>query len=140
MVIITPFIVAIGAYLATPINITVVPNWRVIVLDEAGNPLSGVSVEQRWQYYALESSPHLEKKITDKVGMVNFPKRILVARRSSIVNGYISNFLTFSVHGSTGKSSNLHVFLDKCRFGEAHYSTEKKLPEVIQIKRFPWCK
>ena len=40
--------VLIAAVMLLPMEITVVPAWEVKVVDESGNALSGVKVEEYW--------------------------------------------------------------------------------------------
>ncbi len=43
-----------------PFKTTVVPEWRVRIVDEAGNPLRTTRVRELWQRYTIESASHEE--------------------------------------------------------------------------------
>jgi hypothetical protein len=64
-----------------PYPTTVVPEWRVRVVDEAGRPYAGMGVSQGWQHYSLEleGGGNYETRRTDGDGYVTFPKRTLWA-------------------------------------------------------------
>jgi hypothetical protein len=58
-----------------PFKTTVVPDWKVRIVDEAGNPMRSFRVREVWQHYTIESTSHQEDLITDGDGYVTFPKR-----------------------------------------------------------------
>jgi hypothetical protein len=59
---------------ALPFESTVAPQWRVRVLDEAGNSVRGVRLRESWSDYSLESHDHIEDPSTDADGFVTFPR------------------------------------------------------------------
>ena len=69
------FIVGISGLLVYPYETTVVPDWRVRVVDENGNPVSGVTVTEYWRHMSFESDDHHAEAITDYSGYVSFPGR-----------------------------------------------------------------
>jgi len=55
-----------------PLESTVVPQWRVRVLDEAGNSVRGVRLRESWSDYSVESHDHTEDLSTNADGYVTF--------------------------------------------------------------------
>ena len=51
-----------------PFKSTLVPDWKVRIVDEAGNPLRTTRVREVWQHYTIESASHEEDLITDGDG------------------------------------------------------------------------
>ena len=62
-----------------PLESTVVPQWRVRVLDEAANSVRGVRLRESWSDYSVESHEHNEDLSTDADGYVTFPRRTVKA-------------------------------------------------------------
>ena len=54
---------------------TIVPAWRIQLVDEAGNPVKNVFVRQVWQDYDVDDSDHEEDAHSDQDGYVSFPER-----------------------------------------------------------------
>jgi len=72
-------IVLLAVGLLYPLETTVVPEWRARVVDEAGNPLTGVQVSEQWQHYSIETEGHEAESRTDDNGYVVFPRRAISA-------------------------------------------------------------
>jgi hypothetical protein len=72
---------ALVLVLAWPTTTTQSPFWEVWVVDEAGQPLEGMTVTLTYQNYSAESEGHSEQKRTDPGGYVVFPQRSLKASR-----------------------------------------------------------
>jgi hypothetical protein len=62
-----------------PFQSTIVPRWRIRILDESGEQVSGINVTQHWQHYLIESEGHEEARKTDANGVVDFPARTVRA-------------------------------------------------------------
>lgn len=72
--------------LAWPTTTPESPLWEVWVVNEAGQPLEGMTVTLDYQNYSAESEGHLERKQTDVNGYVVFSQRSLrVSRFQRIV-------------------------------------------------------
>jgi len=68
---------------------TTAPAWRVQVVDKSGKPISGIRVQQGWQYFDLDISPWIDDRVTDKEGRAAFPRRVTwasLARRASLID------------------------------------------------------
>lgn len=87
-----------------PFNSTVVPAWRIRVVDEAAKPNAGMEVSQAWKHYSLEleDGENMETRSTDAGGYVEFPERTL---RLSVLSRTFRIAFTRAaklLHGSTG--------------------------------------
>lgn len=58
-----------------PLKTTVVPEWKVRIVDESGAPLKSTAVREVWQHYDIESKAHRQELITDNQGYVTFPEQ-----------------------------------------------------------------
>jgi hypothetical protein len=75
------FLTAMVLILAWPVATVQSPFWEVWVVNEAGQPLKGITVTLSYQNYSAESEGHLERKQTDAGGYVVFSQRTLKASR-----------------------------------------------------------
>ena len=69
-----------------PFKTTIVPRWRLNVVDETrvlGVP--DIRVTEHWQHYLLESEGHEEMQKTNQNGLVDFPTRTIRASLASRV-------------------------------------------------------
>jgi hypothetical protein len=83
-----------------PFQSTIVPRWRLHVIDESGALVSGISVTQHWQHYLIESDGHEEARKTDASGMVDFPARKI---RASLITRFIDLILNLVREGKGAK-------------------------------------
>lgn len=102
VVLIIAALVVLG--LVYPFKSTVVPAWRIRVVDEAGRPYAGMEVSQAWKHYSLEleGGENMETRSTDASGYVEFPERTL---RLSLLSRTLRTTFTRAaklLHGSTG--------------------------------------
>ena len=102
-VVLLPFLATLAAIALYPFETTVVPEWRVRIVDQAGSPLGNTSVKEVWQHYSIESRDHEEDLLTDGDGNVTFPKRTIRAPLAvRIVRGSINRL---NPHGSSGPAA-----------------------------------
>lgn len=80
-------VVLCGAVLFCPYRSTTAPAWRVQVVDENGKPISGIRVQQGWQYFDIDISPWIDDRVTDSQGRAAFPQRIIWASPLATVDG-----------------------------------------------------
>src|SRR4030095_5959084 len=62
-----------------PFETTIVPQWNLQVVDEAGAPVREINVTEHWQHYVLESGGHEEAQTTNQDGLVSFGARSIRA-------------------------------------------------------------
>ena len=99
--------VLLAALLLYPFETTVVPEWRARVVDEAGNPLTGVIVTEHWQHYSIETEGHESETHTDNSGYVVFPGRAIRASIFMRAVGPVRSKVATGVHASFGVSAYL---------------------------------
>ena len=112
-----------------PFETTVVPEWKIRIVDEAGDPLRVTRVREVWQHYTIESASHEEDLITDGDGYVTFPRptvrgSLLVRIGVPIVNG-------LNVHASFGSAPG-------CLFWVTHPTYFwKTITSIFPANRYP---
>ncbi len=97
------FLLLIGFGLI-PFETTVVPTWKLRVVDEEGTPYAGIKTRESWRHYSLTllSGGDEEERWTDNRGYVEFPRRAI---RMSALKRLVLTTLTAinrKLHGSTG--------------------------------------
>lgn len=100
------FVVGCGLY---PFDTTVVPAWKLRVIDEHGVSYEGIRVVESWKDYSLELEAGMngEERWTDRNGVVEFPQRTI---RMSIFGRIFRMSITRInrlLHGSTG----IHAYI-----------------------------
>ena len=97
-------LLAIVILLLVPFPSTVVPEWRVRVVDESGRPYAGMRVSEGWKHYSLEleAGGNYETCQTDGGGYVTFPRRTFWAGlMSRVLRTAFTKAMTI-MHGSVG--------------------------------------
>jgi len=79
-----------------PFQSTIVPRWRLHVVDETGTQIAGINVTEHWQHYLLESEGHEELRRTDESGVADFPARTI---RAGIASRLIRKVVSFAREG-----------------------------------------
>ena len=118
-----------------PYETTVVPQWTVRAVDEAGSPLGKVAVTEYWRHTSVESGDHHAESITDDKGYVTFPRRTIRASLLRRVIGPLINRL--NVHGvDLGPHAYLIVAGDmNSTTHNSDYLPGKPLPQQIVLSR-----
>lgn len=116
-----------------PFQTTVVPDWKVRIVDEAGNPISSFRVREVWQHYTIESTSHQEDLITDGEGYVTFPKRTV--RGSLLVRIGRPMVNVLNVHASFGPKAYVSVLDDQTV--PQLFSPGQPLTTQVVVKRVP---
>ena len=121
--------------LLLPFPTTVVPEWRLRVIDYNDQPFVGEEVMEIWQHYSLESDGHSEVRRTDESGYVVFPRRkIWSPLLLRIVSTSLAAVLTLA-HGSMGVNAWVMVIGYSTNGGTRDYKPGKPLPSEIVLKR-----
>jgi len=127
---------AMGLLLLFPFKTTVVPEWRVRIVDEVGNPLRTTRVREVWKHYTIESASHQEDLITDADGYVTFPMRTVRGSLLVRIGRPIVNVL--NVHASFGPSAYVSVLDypdDSFLEDNNTYFPDQPLPTQVVLKR-----
>lgn len=134
IVLISAALVAVG--FAYPVESTVVPAWKIRVVDEAGRPYAGMSVSQAWKHYSLEleGGENMESRWTDGDGYVEFPERTL--RMSLLSRAFRLAFTKVKTlfHGSTGISADVAATGPQ-GYKSVEYVPSKSPPEQLVLPR-----
>jgi hypothetical protein len=104
-------IIALTIFLI-PFETTLVPEWKIRVVDENGNPYLGKLIGQVCHSYTLGVSPCSEAndiaQVTDRDGYVIFPERKIKLSLLSRIIRSVFNFVMLIAHGSFGIDVYLH--------------------------------
>lgn len=118
-----------------PFDTTVVPEWRIRVVDEPTKPATGIIVREQWRNHSVEFHGHYEDRMTDSEGYVYFPRR--TARASLIFRVVGRAVVALNVHGESGPTASTLVLGSYLTSSDSDYSPEKPLPEVIVVRPQP---
>jgi hypothetical protein len=122
--------------LVYPIETTLVPNWRLRVIDETGKPCPNRQVNQGWKHYSIDLSAGSEGeyRFTNSEGYVEFPRRSIKATLAQrIVNPLIA-YARVIAHGSVGISG--YVFTSGMKNGPwLDYKPGEAMPGTILVDR-----
>jgi hypothetical protein len=83
-----------------PFETTIVPQWNLQVVDEAGAPVREINVTEHWQHYVLESGGHEEAQTTNQDGLVSFGARSI---RASVVRRLFAQLSNFGSYDNRGR-------------------------------------
>jgi len=127
------FVVVLLLY---PFESTVVPAWKLRVVNDAGQACAEMQVNEGWGHYSLElnSTGQSEFRFTNEEGVVEFPSRKI---RASLVRRIampiVANAMTIA-HGSTGKSG--YVFATGMKDGPfLNYDPGKPMPKELAVEK-----
>ena len=100
-------LVAISVIALYPWKTSVVPEWRVRIVEQNGAPVRDTAVREVWHHSSLESASHQEDLTTDKDGYVTFPERTI--RSPLIVRIFRPMVNAINPHGSSGPFASVFV-------------------------------
>ncbi|HEX7772177.1 MAG TPA: hypothetical protein VF435_07120 [Pyrinomonadaceae bacterium] len=120
-----------------PIETTVVPIWKIRVIDEHGTGYEGIRIVEFWKHYSLElqDGENGEERWTDGSGVVEFPRRtIRLSILSRLARTSITGLLRY-LHGSTG----IHAYVMATGpqgIKDLNYDPKKPPPETLVLPRY----
>ncbi len=87
-----------------PFETTVVPTWRLRVVDEEGVPYARKRVRQSWKHYSLEleDGENMADGLTNEDGFVEFPERTVRLTTAGRISRTALTHILKVFHGSTG--------------------------------------
>jgi hypothetical protein len=87
-----------------PFETTIVPAWKIRVVDEDGVAYPGTRVVEYWKHYSLELDDGMngEERHTDANGEVHFPRRTIRVSLAGRVFRMTITLISSLMHGSTG--------------------------------------
>ena len=83
-----------------PFQTTIVLEWDLRVVDDAGTPVGDIKVTEHWQHYLLEAEGHEEVQTTNQDGRVNFGVRSI---RASAVRRLFARLKKIGSHNDRGR-------------------------------------
>lgn len=86
-----------------PFKTTTVPEWKLRVVDDAGEPVGEINVTEHWQHYLLESAGHEEAQTTNQNGRVSFDLRSI---RASLAGRLLARISKFARQGNPGRTDS----------------------------------
>ena len=127
-------VAAIALCFLFPFKTTVVPEWRIRVVDETGQPFAGVRVSQSWYHYSYGVSDG-EDRYADQNGYVTFPERAFSAPMLyRVLRSALAQLLTLA-HGSTGIRSYVWAVTPERSSEFFDYKPGEPLPKEIVLRR-----
>lgn len=125
-------IASVAVLLAYPFDTTVVPEWKIRIVDATSKPVPNVTVREQWRNHSVEFHGHNDDRTTDSDGYVSFPRRTV--RASLIFRGIGWAVAHLNVHGESGPKASALVLGDYLTSSDPDYSPEKPSPEVIVVR------
>ena len=124
----------IGAFV--PFEATDVPEWRIRVIDQAGRPVAGVTVQQYWKNYTLDREPgeHTEEKQSDANGHLTFDRRTSKASVAGRLAMTALRLALMLAHGSIGVTARV---TEPDSLTTLRYERGRPLPHEIIVFRSP---
>jgi hypothetical protein len=115
-----------------PSKTTTLPEWKLRVVDDAGEPVAEVNVTEHWQHYLLESAGHEEAQTTNRDGRVSFDLRSI---RASLAGRLLARIGKIARQGDAGRTDPYGAVVV---WGSKDYATtvavyqqnEKAQPEI----------
>ncbi len=128
---------ASGIGIFVPFTTTVVPAWKLRVIDVNGTPCPNSQVNQGWGHYSIELGRPIggdEYLYTDNNGYVEFPERTIKATLLWRIVAPIIAFVSQFTHGRFGIEG--YVFsTGMINKPFINYKPGKPLPDTIIVDR-----
>jgi hypothetical protein len=120
-----------------PLESSVVPEAKVVVVDDSGTPMPNVLVKQQWKDVGVEDQIHVDLVRTNENGVASFPTR---KGRSSLGRRLLKvvwRTATQGAHASIWPYGVLTAYAndDPNRWGSVGYNSDT-WPKQIQVKRW----
>ena len=127
-------VAAIFLFCFFPFKTTVVPEWKIRVVDESGEPFTDARVFQSWYHYSYDVSDG-EERYVDQNGYVTFPERTFRAPLLyRVLRSALAQLLTLA-HGSTGIHAYVWAVTPERTSAFFYYKPGEPLPKTIVLRR-----
>jgi hypothetical protein len=103
-------VVGMLAYWLLPVSWLAAPQWEVVVVDEHGKPVEGLTVRETWQNYSVEMEGHEADRQTDANGNATFPAQDSEYSILRQIAGTASALVHLNVHASYGPHATVFAF------------------------------
>jgi hypothetical protein len=118
--------------LVCPFDTTVVPEWKIQIVNETRKPIPNVVVREQWRNHSVEFHGHLEDRMSDNDGYVSFPRRTV---RASLIVRVVGTLVAhLNVHGESGPKASAYPLGPYLTSRDSDYSSDKPSPEVIIVR------
>lgn len=112
-----------------PFPTTIVPEWKIRIVNREGKPLADKRVTQSWRHYSLQfCCGNEDDRATDENGYVTFPKRVIWASLLRRVTFTVWAHIMTLAHGSTGIHAWVTAYPET-----VFYEPDKPLPSEIVL-------
>ena len=119
-----------------PFQTTILREWDLQVVDDAGAPVREINVTEHWQHYLLESSGHEEAQRTNQDGRVKFAVRNIRASVARRLLERISKIGQIGDRGRTDPYGAVVVWGNKGYLTTVALYPEEELPQPeIRVQR-----
>ena len=118
-----------------PFEITVLPVWTVVVINDNGEPMEGVRVVQSWKHYSYEEdlNNHLDERLSAENGSVTFPARKIKVNLLTLLQSYVEEHIFWiNIHGSAGMHAYIYTN-EPNNFRTLSYEPGKPLPDKLLV-------
>jgi hypothetical protein len=129
------FLGLLAVALLYPFETTVVPEWKIHIVDESGKPVGNLSVNEGWIHYSIESNRHEEARIANSEGYVEFPRRTIRAPLLVRLKGTLITAL--HPHAPSGTYAFANVMGPYVSPTDTDYEPGKPLPQTIVVRPQP---
>jgi hypothetical protein len=124
----------IAFVLLFPYQTTVVPEWKIRVVDENGQPFAGARVRQQWHHYSYDLNDG-DDRTADGNGYVVFPERTFTAPLLyRALRSGLAYVLTLA-HGSTGIRASVWALSQTRSSDFIDYKPGMPLVQEIVLRR-----
>ena len=122
--------------IVVPIETTMIPNWRLQVVDVDGVACPGMRVTQHWGHYRLYvgGNDSSEDRYTDLNGYVEFPARSVRAGLFRRITVPIVTRITTIMHGGWNISGAVWASGIK-DVAWLSYQSDKPLPDKMRVEK-----
>ncbi len=118
-----------------PFETTVVPEWKIHIVDESGKPVGNLSINEGWIDYYIESNRHEEVRRANSEGYVEFPRRTVRASLLARIKGALVSFR--HPHTPSGTYAFADVMGPYVSPADTDYEPGKPLPQTIVVRPQP---
>lgn len=129
-------VLMLGILLIVPWKVLIAPPFDVVVLQETGEPATGVLVKQEWFYQAPGSKSHTATTHTDPSGRATFPARFI---RLLLIQRLLASLLNAYYVGHYGPGPHAQVWVhgaDPHVWTFVNCSTRDHSTREVKLKRW----
>lgn len=124
-------VILLALLLLYPFETTVVPEWKIRVVNETGKPMPGILVNEGWREHSIELHRNEQALVTDGEGYVYFPRRGV---RACLLHRTVGKVITsVNPHGESGTKAFADVIGPYISKTDTDYAPGKQLPNLIVI-------